>query len=478
MAQGVKKINEWIMKDGRALIVTIDVDPNKLSAGTQFIDPKTGVLKYIKVDSVGRKTWEKFAPSTIFDPNSITTSLLANDSVTGEKMANRSITSSKIKEGNVTNIEIGDQQVFDRNIKDQNVTKNKIKDKAIDSTKIEDYSIRAINLAEPCINSEKLFPRSVQENHIVLKNLTKNVIANKTLTNAEIADLTIIESLIANNAVSNLKISDSAVTETKIAIDSIKENHIKNNAITSSKIKDDTITSSKILELDGAKLVNNSITEVKFKDNSVSSRAILNGSVTYDKLSSGLKDSIDRSVKLEGQFTESSVIYQNTAWVKGGLLIKSATPGTANLTVSGNITASGTITATKVYNPVYADLAEAYVPTEEVQAGDAVCLSLEGNLKVEKLTESNSNRFIGFVSDQYATIFGATLKELETKKKVAVTLVGRIKIKAQGQANIGDYVYVSNGEIKFCKDRTVNVIGRVLENKNITDSFVLCQLWP
>ena len=86
---------------------------------------------------------------------------------------------------------------------------------------------------------------------------------------------------------------------------------------------------------------------------------------------------------------------------------------------------------------------------------------------------------IGFVSDEYAILCGCNEEDIISKKKVAVTLVGRIKIKLPFRdAKLGRYISIKNGKIKISEKRTVNSIGRILENKAFEDKYVLCQLWP
>ena len=75
MADGVKKINELIMKEGRILGITKNIAASKFEGGTFFVDPNNGTLKYNSVDASGSKAWRKFSPSKIFDDLSITRSL-------------------------------------------------------------------------------------------------------------------------------------------------------------------------------------------------------------------------------------------------------------------------------------------------------------------------------------------------------------------------------------------------------------------
>lgn len=478
MANGVKKINEWIMKDGRTINITTKIDAQNLEGGTLFINPSSGLLNYVNLDAASTKTWKKFDPVVIFEPQTIVTSLIKNKNVTTDKIADRNITTIKIAKENVTNEEIGLQQVYTKNIKDLHVTREKINDRAVNSIKIAQLGVTTENLAEPCVNGRKIHPYSITDGHVDDNTLTNRVLFDKTITHEKIANLTIISDLLAKDSVITDKIKRNAVVEEKIAPDSINVNHLQENSVSTAKIINGNVINEKIADLDGSKIWRESITDVKLHDNAVINRTIKNEAISYNKLDANLKDLTDRSIRVDASQTIGSETVANTAWVKGHLLVKMPTSGNANLKVHGDIVATGTVTATKCYNPVFADLAEAYIPTEEVKPGDAVSLSLKGGLKVEKLTFENQDRFIGFVSDEYATVFGATPDELRYGKKIAVTLVGRIKIKANGSANIGDYVYIANGEPTFSKTRTATSVGRVLENKTSNDNYVLCQLWP
>ena len=40
MSDGIKKINEWIMKDGRIIGITKDISASKFEPGTFFINPQ------------------------------------------------------------------------------------------------------------------------------------------------------------------------------------------------------------------------------------------------------------------------------------------------------------------------------------------------------------------------------------------------------------------------------------------------------
>lgn len=480
MADGVKKINEWIMKDGRVLNITRDIDPNKLEGGTQFINPSTGLLNYVNITNTGSKLWKKYDPMVIFDPLSIKTNLIADLNITTGKLANNAVTTVKVTDLNITTEKLANSATTTIKIKDDAVTSPKIVNNAITRNKIMDLEVTLSKLAEGSVNADKIVSLSIINSNIAERTISKNKLVTKTLTNEEIADKTIIERLLGDSAITAIKIKDKAIISSKIELRNVLRTHIGLKAIGSQELDLNSINSSHIESVDGNKIIDKTITEIKLKDTSVSNRVLADLSVSHNKLDANLKDLIERSIRVEKEQSIGSDKHANTAWVKGHLIVKQPTSGNANVSIYGDTTVTGSVTASKCYNPVFADLAEAYIPTEKVEAGDPVCLSLQGGLKIEKLNKDNSSRFIGFVSDEYATVFGATSNELKFGKKVAITLVGRIKIKMPNiSGQIGDYIAIIDGQV--CNTgiaRKAMNIGRLLENKNITDEYILCQLWP
>lgn len=481
MSDGIKKINEWIMKDGRTLIVTKAIDANKLEGGTQFIDPATGSLKYLNISNTAVKSWVKYNPMTIFEMGSIQTNLIANLNVTTEKLANSSVATEKLANSSVTTEKLAYGSVSTSKIIDLNVTEIKIANNAVTTNKILNSAITLSKLAENSVNSEKIVSNSIINSNIANQTINATKIFPKTLTNEQIANNTIITELLNTSSVTTDKIANGAVTNMKIAAGNISTGHISDKAIGARQIADNCITTTQINSINGSKLVPLSITEAHLGLNSVTESKIKDGSCTYNKLNTSLKDIINRSIRVETTQTIGAATSPNTAWIKGNVVIKQPTSGNANLDVYGNIDAhNGTVTASKCYNPVFADLCEAYIPTEHFEPGEPLALSLEGNLKVEKLNENNFNRFIGFTSNEYATCYGASQEEILSGEKVAVTLIGRIKIKMpiDTQAKIGEYIYISSEGINTSAEIHSYNVGKLLENKVIGQEYALCQLWP
>lgn len=461
MSDGVKKINEWIMKEGRVIGITKDISAAKFEGGTFFVHPNEGMLKYNNVDNTATKAWKKFVPSVIFDEKTIVRSLLADAVINEVKLEDYCVANKKYKDNSISDTKLQKDSVTTPKIKDLNVTTEKYANYSVNEHKLKDDSVTTPKLRNLCITSDKYALLSITNNHVANGSLKNEKLFNKTITHEKIADLTVLEKLIANNAVTEFKIKESAIKSKHIAINEVKTQHVLDRNILGIKIAKNCLSDEHIVlnSVNGNKLIDGSLKTINYSDLSITNNKIANQAIDMDKLDKSVQSLIKDSIRVEGA--------NSTATVKG------------HLKVNGNIDATGSISGIRTYNPVFADVAEAYMPKEKLEPGDAVCLSLEGGLKVEKLTIHNGDRFLGFVSDQYATVFGATPDELRFGKKVAITLIGRIKIKSkETSANIGDFVYIVNGQVKFYSGRCASAVGRVLENKAETDQYVLCQLWP
>lgn len=453
MADGVKKINEWIMKDGRVIGITKDITATKFEPGTFFVNPQEGILKYNNVSSAGVKSWQKFLPTKIFDENTITRTLLIDSIINSAKLENNAVTTAKIANAAVTSDKLANKSVTTEKIVDLNVTTEKINDLAITEYKLRNDSVTESKIKDLAVTSSKIKLLNILNTHIADNTIKNDKIYDKTITNAKIANSTITESLLANNSVAESKIKELAVKAKHIDYDQIKTIHILDRNVTGAKVATNTLRDEHMISnsINANKLVNTSIVTDKLADRCVTNAKLADKSVDKDKLEETLKSLIEESIRVEGT--------NQTATVKG------------NLKVNGNIDATGNITGARVYNPVFADLAEAYVPTMNVESGDAVCLLPCGNLLVEPLNKNNAHLFLGFVSDQYASCYGGSAEEIESGEKVAVALKGRIPVKmdtTKEDVKVGAFIGIENGEIVaykqainyFCKPQTA--VGRII----------------
>lgn len=453
MADGVKKINEWIMKDGRVIGITKDIVATKFEPGTFFVNPQEGILKYNNIDAAGTKSWRKFLPNKIFDDGTITRPLLVDNIINSAKLENNAVTSSKIANGAVTNSKLGQAAVTTDKITDLHVTTEKIADFAVNEHKLRTDAVTEPKIKDLAVTASKIKPLNVLNTHIANETIKEEKLFNKTITNAKIANGTIIESLLAKDSVTESKIKSLSIKSKHIDYNQVQTIHVADRNITGPKVATNSLKDEHMIanSINGNKLINTSIVTNKLSDRCVTNAKIADGSVDRDKLEGTLKSLIDESIRVEG--------VNQVATVKG------------NLKVNGNIDASGNITGAKVFNPVFADIAEAYIPTMNIEVGEAVCLVPCGELLVEPLNNSNAHLFLGFVSDQYASCYGATPEEIESGKKVAVALTGRIPVKmdtTNEDVKVGSFLGIENGKIVvykqainfFCKPQTS--IGRIL----------------
>lgn len=460
MADGVKKINEWIMKDGRVIGITKDITASKFEPGTFFVNPQEGILKYNNVSSAGAKSWQKFLPTKIFDDSTITRVLLADSIINSAKIENNAVTEAKILNGAIVNSKLATDAVTTNKIMNLNITTEKLAEYCVTEYKLRNDAVTESKIKDLAVTSSKISPLNILNTHIADNTIKSNKIFDKTITNSKIADGTITEQLLSNNSVTELKVKDLAIKAKHIDYNQIKTIHVLDRNITGPKIATSSLKDEHMIDnsINANKLINTSITTGKLADRSVTNAKIADGSVDRDKLDQTVKSLIDESIRVEGT--------SQIATVKG------------NLKVNGNIDATGNITGARVYNPVFADLAEAYIPTMKLNVGDAACLTPCGKLLVEPLNEYNSGLFIGFVSDQYASCYGATSEELKNNEKVAIALKGRIPvIMNTNNVQVGAWVVIECGKVIALPvtkqfNKPSNAIGRVLDIINEKTALV------
>lgn len=493
MAHGIKKINEWIMKDGRTINLTQNLSPERVEGGTLYIKPLDGDLKFLKVDATARKSWERFNPNIIFAPGSInsiiigdsqiitsklkdgavTTPKLANLAVTNEKLANLSVSATKLQSNSVISEKILNGAIIESKLAPDSVTESKIMDRSVTTSKIREGDVINNHLHQNTIKNDKLFDETIEFNKI--KSYTihggqtfsysgnqthKGQIAQATITDWNLKDSAVIERVIASNAVTHTKVKDGSIYDRKIPDAGIKDRHIS--------------------EFDGRKLLDLSVGNTKLMNDSVITSKILNGSVTKAKLAGDIQVLMEEWIRVKDTQTIFGAVKNNTAWVKGNLMVRdpNSSGAAVRLDVQGTGHFTGDLTAARCFNPVFADVAEGYVPRGIIEPGEPVALCKEGGLQVEHLNKHNYSRFLGFASDEYATLFGATPEEVASGEKVAITLTGRIKVKLPDlEAEVGDYLCYIDGSFIPYKRRHVDAIGRVLEDTVKGQEYVLCQLW-
>lgn len=484
MSDGIKRINEHLIKDGRTLVMTKFIsDTSKLAEGTIFIDYTSGELKYINADKLGNKTWQHFKLSNLFDKNTFDDTLIADNS----------LHAAKIIDGSIPTVKIANLSITTDKIADRSITNSKFNINSIDGDKIKDNSIVTSKIFANSITNQLIANQAISTNKIQDKAITSEKIQNNSIETKHINDKIITTSKIADKVIINALMADNSITSNNIAFKEVKTNNIDNGAITLDKIADGAVQSTKIPmfgiknnhidSIDGYKIFDNTITSAKIKNNSITTNLIADASITTNKLDAVTQTAINNSIKIQSNIIIDNKEHYNTALINGSAVLKNSDNSKVTLQVYGDINATGDITGARVFNPYFADIAEAYIPTCKLQPGDPVCLSKEGNLKVEKLNNNNIDRFLGFVSDQYATLFGADKKDIESGKMIAVTLVGRIKCNLGNnvEGKVGEYISITlkdnNVSFMITPNKTINSVGKLLENKSYNKSMVLCQLW-
>jgi len=516
MAEGVRKVSELIIKEGRTLIVTDDtLNVSDLPNGTIYVSPDTGE---IKTKLRNRHEWTKLNPNELFDARTIQTDLLTNSSITSNKIVSNAILTEHIKDSSVTTAKIKNYAIVKDKLANNAVTQDKILNKsivwskvadgAIDSTKIATYGILTKNIADDAINQHKILNDSittskvkdkaittskigveqvtgsriadeaVTTSKIAIHNITFDLldantqekinlssafsgnlitgdqIANSTISNNNIKDLNVTTEKINNLAITKAKIANLTISNDKIANKTITTSKIADRAITNSLIDDAAITNSKLgfKSISESKIATSAITLDKIASNSINASKIANKAVTNEKIA-------DSTITLAKLSTEVRT-------EMGGLKIVNGTAQVdGNLHVAGAIVAEGTVNASRIYNYKYGDIAEGYKPVGTMQAGD-ILEALSSDMTCRAST--GSRKVIGVYSDCYAQVLNASDKEIATGFKVPVGLLGKVPVYVLGRATIGDLIVSAGGGVGTVNNnpKPGTVVGKVLENKS------------
>lgn len=479
---GVRLINENVIKNGRSLVITdksIDIDC--LPDGSLFINPINGDIKYLKREEF-EKTWARFKFENIFEKNTFDDSYFIDNSFHGSKIVDESIITDKYMNKSITSEKIADEAIQNINIKSINA--EKIEDGTITTSKIHNGSITEKLLSKNSVNEFAIIENSINHNHLKKDCIDHNNIKSNAVHTDSIELKAIDSTLLADKAVKSINIDyeqilNEHLSNQCISSDKIQKGSIKGDLIPQFAIKDDHINN-----VDGSKINDNSISGKKIKKASLTGELLQNNSIGILKLSDELQNLLKNSISVSENIKINEKEYFNTAIVNGNLLITSNDDSKVGLNVNGNITATGDITASRVFNPYFADIAEGYIPDGVLKPGDAVSLSKKGKLIVEKTNKINYNRFVGFVSNNYANIYGASKEDVKSETKIPVALIGRIKINLplKLKADIGDYLYLYNGSFVSSPPNSniqnAMLIGRFLEDKSSNSTSCLCQVFP
>lgn len=456
MAEGIRKINEFVMGVGRTIIVTNEKnDFTSFATGTLFINS----VGDVKVKKANELDWVNFTPANLFLNKSISYNFIADKTLTNQQIASNTILNDNIKDleintGKIANSAINSDKlamnsVINEKIKDNTIKNDKLADKTIAGNKIANLTITKDHLADGCITADKIASNTIKASVIGDRSITGIKIALTTLSNELFVDNTIQTGKIADSAITTAKIANSAVTNSKIATAAVANDKIADSAITSTKISNNAIIANKIA--DGA------VTTNKISDNAVTTNKIGDLQVTTSKLATSITQAINSSVKIDAT---------GLATING------------SLKVSKNITCTGTLTANKVYNAVWNDLAEGYVPGESLEPGTIVEVREDG--KVYKASPL-SNAVVGVISNEYAACYGATEEEIRKGEKVAVGLIGKIHVYVKGPVSVGDRIVTFENGIGMASSGNAfsGRVGKAIESsKEAGIHKVLCLIYP
>ena len=401
MALGIKKITESVIEDGRSLILI-----GKLSGDIISIsDNKAIPVGAIYASPVGTLRIKDAENSQIrIDANST----LELQSITTPLIKDSAVTTIKINNKAVTYDKIADNAIRTNHIAEKNVTTEKINDSAVTTIKVKDKAITADKL-----NDDAVVTRTIAD---------KNITHDK----------------LANNSVNTNNVFDRAITADKIAVGNIYNIHLANNCVTTDKIMDLNITT--------AKLDNKCVTLPKVGDDVL---AYINNSIrTYtdaeiNKLEKRIQDSLPKNWVLHDNL--NSINGQN---------------GSTQLV---NIKCTGDIEGNRVFFMTYQDLAEGYIPGEDLDAGEIVAIHEDG--KVYKAKNMNEC-IVGVISEEFANCLGATHDELQSGEKIAVGMIGKIHVKIKGPIKLGQQVVIDPEEpgVGMASNKKSYSIGKALES--------------
>ena len=417
MALGIKKITESVVEDERSLIMLgkLSSDKSKVQFDDNKAVPNGAIISDLNVTSGSGTLRIK----------------------SGENVQVKINASTSIATKSITKNEIGDYQVL-------NIHLNK------SDAKDSDRSVANHNIRDNAVTTAK----------IANSNVTTVKIADKNITTAKLADSGVTTIKIADSNITTAKVADKAITNAKLALNSVTTDRIVANNVTRDKL-----SAALRSELDGLRdsitLLENDLAD--FKKQVENDFKLLRSEINkqLSELESKMKNHVETTINKYN--LKNAVIHSNYDIVgnkSNG--VYTSTP-LSDVKCSGNITCDGDINGKRVYFMTYQDLAEAYIPGEELEAGDIVAMHEDG--KVYK-AEAINDCIVGVISDEFANCLGATKEELFNGSKVAVGMIGKVHVKVKGPVKLGQQIVVSLSDegIGCPSSNNVMGIGKALES--------------
>lgn len=458
---GIKKINENVIRPGRALTITGTAirDNEAIPNGTLRCDMNNKGLTF-KEDL---NLWSKFDAFEALLPGTIVTDLLANKCVTNPKIADQAVDTRTLRDDAVTTPKILNLNITTEKINNQAVTTPKIANLNVTTEKLNDFAVIEQKIGSSAVTTPKIMNSAVTENKIADNAVTREKIINLAIDNSKIANNTIENAKYANQSIYGAKIKDAGIETVHLIDYCVTTGKLGTGSVVTDKISDRQVTSSKIAlkNVYSEHIADKGIIESNIADQQVNTRVLKDGSVTLQKLDPSLRNQIETADEDCIKYNSQDDVYINR--------------GTrSNLVVAGNIEAKG-----KVFNGVYKDLAEGYEPGEYLEPGDIV--EVRDDLKVYR-AQGKLTTIVGVISDEFATCFGSTPEELEAGKKVPVGLIGRVHVKVRNSVKAGDKIYVDSDGVGTASPKSTSkylLVGKALETNTKTGlNKVECLIFP
>ena len=458
MGRGIKKISENVIADKRSLTLVTKSDTMYAAdpAPVGVMNTPAMPLGMLNVDYGARglsvkvaqgsndaqATWSRLDAKNTLLEQSIITGLIKDSAITTIKLADRNVTTPKIQDSAVVTSKLADLSVTEPKIGTQAVSTDKIATQAVTTDKIRNENVTTGKLAFKAVTTEKIMDSAV----------TTEKIANRNVTSDKLGDAAVIERTIGTSAVTTDKIMDDAVTSEKIKDETIQANNIAVGGVSNANLQDGSVSTKKLQDL--------CVTNSKIDNGCIIAQdKIMPGTITQELLNGRLFDMIDRMVLHDGN---GNITGENRS------------------SEIDNIKVTGDIYARRVYNVVYMDIAEGYIPGEDLEAGDIVAMHEDG--KVYKAVSIN-DCIVGVVSDEFAQCFGASEEELLNGSKVAVGMIGKIHVKVKGPTRLGQRISIApfDAGVGCANWMNNNNIGQVLESVDCRHDeihMVLVQVRP
>ena len=399
MALGIKKITESVIEDGRSLTIIGQLNNNNIS----FTDNNALPVGAVLASSDG----------TLRIKTALNKQVKINAATT-------------LQDKSVKTAQLGDLCVTTAKIADSNVTTAKIKDLAVTTAKIANLNVTTAKIADNNVTTVKINNAAIIESKI----------ANSAVTTNKIKDLSVTTAKLAANAVRTDKILDRNVTGVKIALGEIQNNHMAKDSISANNLQSNSVLTDKIRA--------KQVTLPKLADD------------VLDYISQTIKNYVDPLVKKTKEELINSI--PKNLVQHDGLFDIDGKNGSTSLV---NLKCTGDIEGKRVYYMTYQDLAEAYIPGEDLDRGDIVAMHEDGKIY---RAESINDCIVGVISEDFANCFGATKAELFEGTKVPVGMIGKVLVKVKGPIRIGQQVSVSLSDSGIGCASNTRGIGQALHS--------------